>query len=251
LFPTELKGSVINMNKGVEKPKFYSRLFQEDDKAASMNLHELSLPIKYPSSFYDSLLKPGRCSVLLFDESSHHLLGCATGSVKRAKSLCFSLCSSSQSCAMSGYVMTICCDPKYRRQGFGKELLRRLTLELARHGVEKIVLHVQTQNAVAIKLYKGFGYYISKFCGDYYYYHNDYHDAYEMTFDIPMSDLGDLIVLTEENLDRYLVRSTKKDATQDFTLIARNSSRLSAYFVPIAMLVFLLLLLVFKPYGRK
>jgi GNAT superfamily N-acetyltransferase len=207
-----------------------------------MHLHDISLPIKYPPSFYDSLLKPGRCSVMFFDESNNTLIGCATGSVKRSKNICYSLCSNHNR-AKSGYVMTICCDPKYRRLGFGKALLRRLTLDLSRQGVEKIVLHVQTQNAVAIKLYKSFGYYISKFCGDYYYYHNDYHDAYEMTFDMPTNELGELVPLTEDNLDRYLVRSTKKDATQDFTLISRSTNRLSVYFVPLAIIVMLVLFL--------
>lgn len=239
------------MSKAEEIPKYYSRPYQEVDKALSMKLHDISLPIKYPPSFYDSLLKPGKCSVMFFDETTNNLIGCATGSVKRSKNICFSLCSN-QGRDKRAYVMTICCDPNYRRRGFGKELLRRLTLEFARHGVEKIVLHVQTQNAVAIKLYKSFGYYISKFCGDYYYYHNDYHDAFEMTFDIPKNELGELLVLTEDNLDRYLVRSLKKDATQDFTLISRHTNRLSVYFVPIAMLcVFILILLVFPSYIRK
>lgn len=122
--------------------------------------------------------------------------------------------------------------------------MKEITLSFSRLGVEYIYLHVQTENTGAIKLYKNFGFYTTKFCNEYYYYSDQYHDAYEMTFDIPLNEIGEKILLATENIDQYIKRSSKKDITPDFTMISRPANPI-IYFFPLFILFFFIFFIYF------
>src|ERR1035438_9627242 len=63
-----------------------------------------------------------------------------------------------ESGGVAGYIQTIEVSPDWRGQGIGKELLRRLEGSARAAGAEDIWLHVDAENAAAIRLYEANGY---------------------------------------------------------------------------------------------
>lgn len=234
--------SHLNNRDQKKESRIFCRSMEREDISLGYlsHLHDLCLPIKYPTKFYESLLKPGRVCILCFDNSSNDLVGCVSGCAKKPKRSCFSFISTGENnSSFRGYIMTLCVHPSYRCLGYGKLLMKEITFIFSRLGVEYIYLHVQTENTDALRLYKNFGFYISKICNEYYYYTDQYHDAYEMTFDIPTNERGEKILLVTDNIDHYVKRSNKKDVTPDFTLISKTTNPL-IYFLPLIIFFFLI-----------
>lgn len=57
-----------------------------------------------------------------------------------------------------GYIQTLEVSPQYRRRGVGLALLRKLEVSARGTGAKQIWLHVDTQNDLAIRLYRSEGY---------------------------------------------------------------------------------------------
>ena len=55
-------------------------------------------------------------------------------------------------------ILSFCVDPAFRRRGIASTLIRRLSFDIARLGVETLFLEVGIGNAAAVALYRGHGF---------------------------------------------------------------------------------------------
>lgn len=60
--------------------------------------------------------------------------------------------------ADEAHVLTICVHPDFRRQGYGKRMLRHLLDKAAKNGAQECFLEVRPSNKVAISLYLSMGF---------------------------------------------------------------------------------------------
>ena len=65
-------------------------------------------------------------------------------------------------------IVTLDVHPSWRRRGLGRELLRLARAGAATRGVCRVRLHVATDNAAALALYRGAGYRVAALVPDYY-----------------------------------------------------------------------------------
>lgn len=63
-----------------------------------------------------------------------------------------------ESGGVAAYIQTIEVLPAMRRRGIGAELLRRVEDSMRERGVQTIWLHVDSENAAAIRLYESHGF---------------------------------------------------------------------------------------------
>ncbi|MFZ7120570.1 MAG: ribosomal protein S18-alanine N-acetyltransferase [Eubacteriaceae bacterium] len=67
-----------------------------------------------------------------------------------------------------GHITNLAIDPKFRRKGYGKRILKHLIKVLTKRGISRITLEVRKSNEDAIKLYKKFDFYESGIRKKYY-----------------------------------------------------------------------------------
>lgn len=65
-------------------------------------------------------------------------------------------------------IVTLDVHPSWRRRGLGRELLRLVGAGAVARGVCRVRLHVATDNAAALALYRGEGYRVTALVPDYY-----------------------------------------------------------------------------------
>lgn len=65
-------------------------------------------------------------------------------------------------------IVTLDVHPSWRRRGLGRELLRLAGAGAVARGVSRVRLHVATDNAAALALYRGEGYRVTALVPDYY-----------------------------------------------------------------------------------
>ena len=70
--------------------------------------------------------------------------------------------------AAEAEIVTLDVHPGWRRRGLGRELLRLAGAGAAARGVCRLRLHVATDNAAALALYRGEGYRVTGLVPDYY-----------------------------------------------------------------------------------
>ena len=70
--------------------------------------------------------------------------------------------------AAEAEIVTLDVHPSWRRRGLGRELLRRAGAGAATRGVCRVWLHVATDNAAALALYRAEGYRVTALVPDYY-----------------------------------------------------------------------------------
>jgi len=86
-----------------------------------------------------------------------------------------------------GYIVSMAVEPSARRRGVGRALLDAVSRRLEEQGVATVILHVDTNNAEAIALYRGAGFAVSGTISDYY---GANRPAYLMTTGGPEATLG-------------------------------------------------------------
>jgi tRNA threonylcarbamoyl adenosine modification protein YeaZ/ribosomal-protein-alanine acetyltransferase len=64
----------------------------------------------------------------------------------------------SQVAADEAEILTICCEPRWRRRGLGEKLLADLRDRLRQQGIAKLHLEVAADNVAALELYRKFGF---------------------------------------------------------------------------------------------
>ena len=71
-------------------------------------------------------------------------------------------------CQPVAEIVTLDVHPRWRRRGLGRELLRTAAAGAAARGVRRVTLHVATDNAAALALYRGAGYRVTGRAPNYY-----------------------------------------------------------------------------------
>lgn len=71
-------------------------------------------------------------------------------------------------CDPAAEIVTLDVHPRWRRRGLGRELLRRAAAGATARGVRRVGLHVATDNAAALALYRGEGYRVTGRAPNYY-----------------------------------------------------------------------------------
>ncbi len=66
------------------------------------------------------------------------------------------------------YIQSLCINSKYRKQGFGRQLMEYADLQANMYKCESIYLHVKQSNKIAQELYKSCGFTISCILKNYY-----------------------------------------------------------------------------------
>jgi ribosomal protein S18 acetylase RimI-like enzyme len=100
-------------------------------------------PVRYSESFYKKLLKDVDKHPYIFLHKGQKI-GVCTFHVNTELN--------------SSYIMTLGVLPEYRRKGIGSEMLRRVEANIESYGVDRICLHVQSNNCGGMSFYKKSGY---------------------------------------------------------------------------------------------
>lgn len=143
---------------------------QASDLAELKVLQDVLFPVKYSADFYQSLLKPNAVSVVSFKDDK--MIAVATARIMRKQ----------------GYIATLGVDPQFQSQGIGRRLLRSFCERLEQEDIDRIVLHVHTENTKAIRLYESEGFSIKEELRAHYYYDGTYHDAFRLEKELKTSN---------------------------------------------------------------
>ncbi|KAI5949858.1 naa30 [Candida jiufengensis] len=100
-----------------------------------------------------------------------------------------------------GYIGMLVIDPKYRKKGLAKNLVKITINKMIDEKVDEIMLETEVLNAGALKLYESFGFLRTKRL---YRYYLNTHDAFRLV--LPLSDkshtrIAFLPIIVDENLN--------------------------------------------------
>jgi ribosomal protein S18 acetylase RimI-like enzyme len=150
------------MNDGINKITF--RMAGISDASIMSELNTKNLPENYPLYYWIYQLS-GFSSNSFLAFNGDHLVG-----------YIFSFSTNQEQTIPTATICSLTVDPEYRKLGIASKLL-----DLAKNSYTapiKLILHVNTKNENAIKLYKKKGYQISKLVPNYY---NVNEDGYQMS----------------------------------------------------------------------
>jgi len=201
-------------------------------------LQDILFPIKYELGFYEKLVtKQNQGVVSMLGFQNEDLVSLATARVKKASKWTKLLCCKRQT-VITGYIMTIGIDPKYRRQGLGTLVLKKILFELFKLGCKSVLLHVKSDNTPAINFYKKHGFIMVAQKDSFYFIDEKYHDAYEMLFLFPENS-G---IIAEDDLDPFM-KPSSKDLALDM-IVSQGPGRKENNFLISAFICLVVLLLV-------
>jgi [ribosomal protein S18]-alanine N-acetyltransferase len=123
------------------------RAYHPDDFAALYAIEEICFqpPFRFPRRYLRRLLEsPGTTSWIA--EEDHQVAAFAIADCEWEPN------------GLRAYIQTIEVLPAMRGRGIGNELLRRIEDSVRHLGAQAIWLHVDSQNAAAIRLYESHGY---------------------------------------------------------------------------------------------
>jgi len=83
--------------------------------------------------------------------------------------------------AGESHIFNVCVNDKYRRQGFGQEMMMHLIKKAKKQGAEVAFLEVRPSNKVAIALYEKLGFAVTGKRKDYYPLEKGREDAFVMS----------------------------------------------------------------------
>ncbi|KAI8084882.1 acyl-CoA N-acyltransferase [Halteromyces radiatus] len=120
-------------------------------------LNSVLFPIEYKASFYEEVLHVGEFAKLVYYNDV------CVGSVCCRKEV-------AQDDQTNLYIMTLGVLKPYRRLGLGDQLLEHILKEASdkENKINKVYLHVQTNNDAAVAFYKKHGFEITRTDKDYY-----------------------------------------------------------------------------------
>lgn len=123
------------------------RLYQPGDFASLYAVETICFhpPLRFPRAYMRQLVASPRGATWIAEEDGQ-MAGFAIVEWQRTES------------PIQAYIATLEVSPAFRRQGVGGELLRRLESSAQDAGAALIWLHVDAENASAIRIYEGHGY---------------------------------------------------------------------------------------------
>ncbi len=152
-----------------EDSNFRFRRLEASDLEEIKVLQDHLFPVKYSDHFYNSLVnEPEVMMTLLATDECDKPIGVVTARVRRDN-------------PRLGYIATLGVRDDYRRRGLGSELLEKMVTHLDQNRrVERIHLHVKSDNESALKLYEKHGFTKKQYLEQHYYFDDQHHDAWEL-----------------------------------------------------------------------